>query len=148
MELHTSGEDYLKAIYLLQQEKGYVRSMDVAERVGVSNPSVSHAIKLLREGGFIVIDDDYALHLTELGQEIAEKLYERHQYFMKQFTGAGVDASTAEAEACKMKHTISDNSFQKLKGQEQKLCPFADTCDLKPAMKEDPDLRWLDRKKG
>lgn len=131
MKLHTSGEDYLKAIYILQQEKVRVRSMDVAERMGVSKPSVSHAVKLLREGGFLVMDDDYTLRLTELGQEIAEKLYERHQYFTEQLTGAGVDVTIAETEACKMEHTISDESFQKLKGQEQKLCPFADTCNLK-----------------
>ena len=131
MKLHTSGEDYLKAIYILQKDKGMVRSIDVAEQIGVSKPSVSHAVKLLREGGFIVMEDDYTLHLTGLGQEIAEKLYERHQYFTDRLTGAGVDVTTAEAEACKMEHTISDSTFQKLKEQEQKLCPFADTCDLK-----------------
>ena len=131
MKLHSSGEDYLKAIYILQKEKGTVRSIDVAEQMGVSKPSVSHAVKLLREGGFIVMDDDYTLHLTDLGCEIVEKLYERHQYFTEQLTGVGVDVTIAEAEACKMEHTISDESFQKLKVQEQKLCPFADTCDLK-----------------
>ena len=131
MKLHSSGEDYLKAIYILQKEKGTVRSIDVAEQMGVSKPSVSHAVKLLREGGFIVMDDDYTLHLTDLGCEIAEKLYERHQYFTEQLTGVGVDVTIAEAEACKMEHTISDESFQKLKVQEQKLCPFEDTCDLK-----------------
>ncbi|EMB69148.1 iron dependent repressor, metal binding and dimerization domain protein [Streptococcus mutans] len=73
-----------------------------------------------------------------MGREIAEKLYERHQYFANQLTGAGVDASTAEAEACKMEYTISDDSFQKLKGQEQKTCPFADSCDLKPDKERGP----------
>ena len=130
MKLHTSGEDYLKAIYILQNDKGMVRSIDVAEQMGVSKPSVSHAVKLLRAGGFIVMDDDYTLHLTDLGREIAEKLYERHQYFAEQLTDAGVDTDIAEAEACKMEHTISDSSFQKLKGQEQKTCPYANTCDL------------------
>ena len=76
------------------------------------------------------MDDDYTLHLTDLGREIAEKLYERHQYFAEQLTDAGVDTDIAEAEACKMEHTISDSSFQKLKGQEQKTCPYANTCDL------------------
>ena len=93
MKLHSSGEDYLKAIYILQKEKGTVRSIDVAEQMGVSKPSVSHAVKLLREGGFIVMDDDYTLHLTDLGCEIAEKLYERHQYFTEQLTGVGVDVT-------------------------------------------------------
>lgn len=129
--LHTSGENYLKAIYILQKGKGIVRSVDVAEHLGVSKPSVSHAVKLLREGGFLVMGADYTLCLTDLGREIAEKLYERHQYFTEQLTGAGVDVSTAEAEACKMEHTISDDSFRKLKGQEQMICPFADSCDLK-----------------
>ena len=131
MKLHSSGEDYLKTIYILQKEKGTVRSIDVAEQMGVSKPSVSHAVKLLRKGGYILMDDDYTLHLTDLGCEIAERLYERHQYFTEQLTGVGVDVTTAEAEACKMEHTISDSTFQKLKEQEQKLCPFADTCDLK-----------------
>ena len=121
MKLYTSGEDYLKAIYILQKEKGMVRSIDVAEQMGMSKPSVSHAVKLLREGGFIVMDDDYTLHLTDLGREVAEKLHERHRYFTERLTDAGVDTDTAEAEACKMEHTISDSSFQKLKDQEQKL---------------------------
>lgn len=131
MKLHASGEDYLKAIFLLQREKGYVRSLDVAERMGVSKPSVSHAVKILREGDFLIMNDDYTLRLTNLGQEVAEKLYERHQYFTERLTDAGVDADTAEAEACKMEYTISDESFQKLKGQEQRICPFADSCDFK-----------------
>lgn len=138
MKLHTSGEDYLKTIYILQKSKEVVRSVDVAEYMGVSKPSVSHAVKLLREGGFLVMDDDYTLYLTDLGQDVAEKLYERHQYFAKHLACAGVDAATAEAEACKMEHTISDDSFQKLEGQEQKTCPFADTCDLKPGKERGP----------
>lgn len=78
------------------------------------------------------MDDDYTLHLTELGSEIAEKLYERHQYFTEQLTVAGVDVTTAEAEACQMEHAISDDSFRKLRAQEQKACPFADICGFKP----------------
>ena len=138
MKLYTSGEDYLKAIYILQKEKGMVRSIDVAEQMGMSKPSVSHAVKLLREGGFIVMDDDYTLHLTDLGREVAEKLHERHRYFTERLTDAGVDTDTAEAEACKMEHTISDSSFQKLKDQEQKTCPYADSCDLKMSKERGP----------
>lgn len=138
MKLHASGEDYLKAIYTLQKGKGTVHSVDVAEQMGVSKPSVSHAVKLLREGGFIVMDDDYTLHLTDLGREIAEKLCDRHKYFTERLTGAGVDATTAEAEACKMEHTISDESFQKLKVQEQRICPFADSCDFKQDKERGP----------
>lgn len=138
MKLHTSGEDYLKTIYTIQKGKGTVRSVDVAEHMGVSKPSVSHAVKLLRKGGFIVMGDDYTLHLTDLGREVAEKFYERHQYFTERLTDAGVDADTAEAEACKMEHTISDASFQKLRGQGQKTCPYADTCDLKQGKERGP----------
>lgn len=138
MKLHTSGEDYLKAIYVLQKENGFVRSLDVAGYMGVSKPSVSHAVKLLRKGGFLIMKDDYTLHLTDLGWEIAKKLYERHQYFTERLTDAGVDADTAEAEACKMEHTISDSSFQKLKEQEQKTCPYADSCDLKTGKERGP----------
>lgn len=138
MKLYTSGEDYLKAIYILQKEKGMVRSIDVAEQMGMSKPSVSHAVKLLQEGGFIVMDDDYTLHLTDLGREVAEKLHERHRYFTERLTDAGVDTDTAEAEACKMEHTISDSSFQKLKDQEQKTCPYADSCDLKTSKERRP----------
>ena len=138
MKLYTSGEDYLKAIYILQKEKGMVRSIDVAEQMGMSKPSVSHAVKLLQEGGFIVMDDDYTLHLTDLGREVAEKLHERHRYFTERLTDAGVDTDTAEAEACKMEHTISDSSFQKLKDQEQKTCPYADSCDLKTSKERGP----------
>ena len=115
-----------------------VRSIDVAEQMGMSKPSVSHAVKLLREGGFIVMDDDYTLHLTDLGREVAEKLHERHRYFTERLTDAGVDTDTAEAEACKMEHTISDSSFQKLKDQEQKTCPYADSCDLKTSKERGP----------
>lgn len=138
MKLHASGEDYLKTIYILQKSKEMVRSIDVAEYMGVSKPSVSHAVKLLREDSFLIMDDDYTLYLTDLGQEVAEMLYERHQYFAKHLTCAGVDADTAEAEACKMEHTISDSSFQKLKEQEQKTCPYADSCDLKTAKERGP----------
>ncbi len=138
MKLRSSGEDYLKAIYLLQKSKGFVRSVDASDYMGVSKPSVSHAVKLLREGGFLIMNDDYTLHLTNLGREVAKKLYERHQYFTERLTDAGVDADTAEAEAYKMEHTISDSSFQKLKGQEQRTCPYAGTCDLMPGKGRGP----------
>ena len=96
MKLHASGEDYLKAIFILQNEKGLVRSVDVSEYMGVSKPSVSHAVKLLRKGGFLTKDNDHFLHLTDLGRETAEKIYERYQYFSKHLVGAGVDSAVAE----------------------------------------------------
>ena len=130
MKLHASGEDYLKAIFILQNEKGLVRSVDVSEYMGVSKPSVSHAVKLLRQGGFLTKDNDHFLHLTDLGRETAEKTYERYQYFSKHLVGAGVDSAVAEEEACRMEHTISDESFQKLKEKKQGECPFAETCTM------------------
>ena len=106
----------MKTIFVLWKEKGYVRSMDVAESIGVSKPSLSHTVKLLRKGGFLEMRDDCTLHLTKLGQELGERMYERHQYFAEKLTDAGVDSDTAKAEACRMEHTISEDSFQKLKG--------------------------------
>ena len=138
MKLHTSGEDYLKTIFVLWKEKGYVRSMDVAERIGVSKASVSHAVKLLRKGGFLVMREDYTLHLTELGREVGERLYERHQYFAGRLKDAGIDTDTAKVEACRIEHTISEDSFQKLKGQNQMICPFADSCNLKQNRERGP----------
>jgi len=117
MKLNTSGEDYLKAVYILQRKKGNVRSADVASFMRVSRPSVSNATKLLRKGGFLVMNDDYTLHLTDSGRKIAEKLYERHQYFTERLMGAGVDADIAQAEACKMEHAISNDSFHKIKAK-------------------------------
>ena len=131
MKIYSSGENYLKAIYILHKEKGMVRSVDVATHMGVSKPSVSHAVKTLQECGVIYVDDDHYLHLTEDGREIAEKLYERYQYFAEHLAGAGVDSDTAKAEACRMEHTISDESFQKLKEKKQGECPFAQACQHK-----------------
>lgn len=130
MVLHSSREDYLKAILILQKDNGKVRSVDVAAYMGVSKPSVSHAVKLLRKGGFLTKDSGHFLHLTDLGQKTAEKLYERYQYFAKHLAGAGVDTAIAEEEACKMEHTISDDSFKLLKERKQKDCPFAASCRL------------------
>lgn len=141
MILHSSGEDYLKAILILQKEKGAVRSVDVSEYMGVSKPSVSHAMKTLRDGDFLYMDDDRYLHLTDTGRVIAENLYERYQYFAKHLAGAGVDTAIAEEEACRMEHTISHESFHVLKEQKQNTCPFADSCQLvtesKNSTKED-----------
>lgn len=130
MKLHTSGENYLKAIYILEKKNGMVRSVDVATHMGVSKPSVSHAVKILQDCGVIYMDEDHYLHLTEDGREIAENLYERYQYFSEHLTDAGVDSAVAEEEACKMEHTISHESFQRLKEQKQNTCPFAEACQF------------------
>lgn len=81
MKIHASGEDYLEAVLMLQKEKGMVRSVDVARRLEVSKPSVCHAVATLRDGGFLTMDSDYFLHLTDVGREVAERTYEKHCFF-------------------------------------------------------------------
>lgn len=119
MKLHASGEDYLEAVLILQKKQGMVRSIDLARHMGFSKPSISHAVGILKNGGFLTVDEDGFLHLTVIGQEIAEKIYERHLFFTEQLVAAGVDQETAEQEACRMKHAISDTSFRKLKEKVQ-----------------------------
>ena len=115
MKLHASGEDYLEAVLILQKQKGEsaVRSIDLARHMGFSKPSISHAVGVLRDGGFLTVDKDGFLHLTEEGCEIAEKIYERHQFFTEQLIAAGVNETTAEQDACRIEHAISDESFLK-----------------------------------
>ena len=115
MKLHASGEDYLEAIFVIYREKGMVRSVDVARYMEVSKPSVCHAVATLRDGGFLTMDEDHFLHLTDVGREVAEKIYERHCFFTEQLIAAGVDPTTAEADACRIEHIISDESFSRLK---------------------------------
>ena len=115
MKLYASGEDYLEAVLVLQRKQGMVRSVDLARHMGFSKPSISHAVGVLKNGGFLTVDDDGFLHLTVIGREIAEKIYERHLFFMEQLIAAGVDPKTAEADACRIEHIISDESFVRLK---------------------------------
>ena len=110
-----SGEDYLETILVLQKKLGMVRSVDVARHMEVSKPSVCHAVATLRNGGFLTMDKDHFLHLTDVGREVAEKIYERHCFFTEQLITAGVDPKTAEADACRIEHIISDESFDRLK---------------------------------
>ena len=110
-----SGEDYLETILVLQKKLGMVRSVDVARHMEVSKPSVCHAVATLRDGGFLTMDEDHFLHLTDVGREVAEKIYERHCFFTEQLITAGVDPKTAEADACRIEHIISDESFSRLK---------------------------------
>ena len=114
---HTtaSGEDYLEAILVLQKKMGMVRSVDIARHLEVSKPSVSHAVTTLKEGGFLTMDDDFFLHLTDLGREVAEQTYEKHRFFMDLLTEAGVDPASAERDACRMEHVISQESFERLR---------------------------------
>lgn len=115
MKLHASGEDYLEAILVLQRKKGMVCSVDVAQHMDVSKPSVCHAVATLKDGGFLTVDGDFFLHLTDVGRETAEQIYEKHQFFTIQLIAAGVDPKIAEADACRIEHVISEESFQRLK---------------------------------
>ena len=117
MKLHASGEDYLEAILVLHKKAGMVRSVDVARHLDVSKPSVCHAVATLRDGGFLTMDGDYFLHLTDIGREVAEQVYEKHRFFTERLIAAGVAPETAERDACRIEHVISDESFQKLKKQ-------------------------------
>ena len=92
-----------------------VRSVDVARHMEVSKPSVCHAVATLRDGGFLMMDEDHFLHLTDVGREVAERIYERHRFFTEQLIAAGVDPKTAEADACRIEHTISQDSFEKIR---------------------------------
>ena len=115
MKLHASGEDYLEAVLVLQRKKGMVRSVDVARHMGVSKPSVCHAVATLKEGGFLTMDGDFFLRLTDVGREVAEQTYEKHCFFTRLLVEAGVEQKTAEQDACRMEHVISENSFRHLK---------------------------------
>ena len=114
-KLHASGEDYLEAILVLQKQKGMVRSVDVARHMDVSKPSVCHAVATLKNGGFLTMDDGFFLHLTNIGREVAEQIYEKHRFFTERLIAAGVDPETAEADACRIEHVISEESFRRLK---------------------------------
>ena len=96
MKLHASGEDYLEAILVLQRQKGMVRSVDVARHLEVTKPSVCNAVATLRDGGFLTMDEDYSLHLTDVGRDVAEQTYEKHRFFTERLIEAGVNPDTAE----------------------------------------------------
>ena len=115
MKLYASGEDYLEAILVLHKKTGMVRSVDVARHLDVSKPSVCHAVATLKGGGFLTMDEDYLLHLTDIGREVAEQIYEKHRFFTERLIAAGVDPETAERDACRIEHVISDESFERLK---------------------------------
>lgn len=110
-----SSENYLEAIHVLTQETGHVRSVDIANHLDLSRPSVSKAVKKLVEGGYLVMKEDGGLLLTEDGERIGEKIYERHKLFKELLLKAGVSEEVAEEDACKMEHAIRESSFQKLK---------------------------------
>ena len=115
MHLQESGEMYLETILVLTRERSFVRSVDIGEHMGFSKPSVSRAVGLLRSGGYITVSDDGAIHLTEAGKEVAEKIYERHTLLATLLMRIGVDAETASEDACRIEHHISDTTFDAIK---------------------------------
>ncbi len=121
MHIQESGEMYLESIYVLSQKGGQVRSVDVSEYLGYSKPSVSRAVGLLKAGGYLLMDKDGSLTLTESGKEIAQKIYERHTLISKLLISLGVNPEIAAADACKIEHAISDESFRALKNYAEKL---------------------------
>ena len=115
MNVHESGEMYLEAIFVLQRKNGFVRSVDVGDYLGYSKPSVSRAMGLLRKGELITVERDGGLHLTQAGQEIAEKIYERHTVLSQVLIRLGVPEAIAVEDACKIEHDISDVTFEIIK---------------------------------
>ena len=120
MEIHESAEDYLEAILRLSQESPEVRSVDIASMLSVSKPSVSHAMKLLRENGYIAMDRYGTITLLDSGREIAERIYERHKILSELFEDMGVSPEVAMEDACKVEHYISDVTFERIKAFAQK----------------------------
>ena len=115
MAIHESGEDYLEAILMIKKRSGNVRSIDVARELSFSKPSVSVAMKNLKTSNYITVDENGFINLTEAGQEIANKIYERHTFLTNWLTSLGVDPEVAAEDACKMEHAISTESFSAIK---------------------------------
>lgn len=114
-EIQESGEMYLETILILSNEKGNVRSIDVANYMNYSKPSISRGIGILKNDGYVTVDDGGFLHLTESGKAIAEKIYERHRVLTAFFESIGISENTASADACRMEHVISDETFSAIK---------------------------------
>lgn len=115
MNIHESAEDYLEAILRLREEKGYARSVDIALLLGVTKPSVSFAMKKLRENDFIHMDEENHITLTQKGEEIALRVYDRHKTIKSFLMCIGVDEATAREDACKIEHDISQESFEAIR---------------------------------
>ncbi len=115
MKILESAENYLEAILMITEEKGVCRSIDVVRKLEFSKPSVSHAMSLLREGGYVTMDADGWLHLTDSGMAIASRIYERHRVLTDWLVALGVSPQTAAEDACKIEHDISDETFACMK---------------------------------
>lgn len=121
MQIQESGEMYLETIHVLMKKNGHVRSVDIAEYMGYSKPSVSRAVGLLKAGGFIQIAPDGGITLTDKGISVAEKIYERHTVLSGMLVALGVSPEVAAEDACKIEHAISDESFQAIKNHMEKM---------------------------
>ena len=121
MSIHESGEMYLESIYVLLQQRGQVRSIDVSEYMGYSKPSVSRAMGLLKSGGYILIDKDGYITLTPEGIQVARKIYERHTILSGLLIRLGVSKETAAEDACRLEHAISDESFEAIKRHAEEM---------------------------
>ncbi len=115
MKIYESAEDYLEAILMLRERLGVVRSIDIVNQLGYTKPSVSVAMKRLRENGYIQMDSDGYITLTSAGLEIASRVYTRHRMLTDFFIQLGVSGETAAADACKIEHDLSEETFQKIK---------------------------------
>ncbi len=115
MELHRAGMEYLKTILALEQKNGSVRSLDVAQTLRVTKPSVSKAMKHLREGGYLTMDADKRICLTKAGREAAEQAADTHHILKSCLIAMGIDPATAEQDACKMEHAVSPRSLEEMK---------------------------------
>ena len=120
MSLHESGEMYLETIYVLSKKSSAVRAIDISEHLGYSKPSVSRAMGILKKGGYIIVDTDGHITLTDEGLKTASKTYERHEVLTKFFELLGVDEEIASEDACKIEHVISDETFKALKEHTEK----------------------------
>ena len=119
MKIQKASEDYLEAMLMMKEKHGFIRSIDVAEHLGVTKPSVSYSTKRLRETGYITMDADGLITLTDTGMEIAQRIYKRHKLLTEVLVGIGVDAQTALEDACRIEHDISEKTFAA-------ICRYAD----------------------
>ena len=121
MKLHESAEMYLETIYTLSQERACVRSIDVAESMGYSKPSISRAVSLLKQGGYLSVDKDCSLLLTDSGREVAARIVERHKVLTQLLLALGVCETIAAEDACKIEHVISQETFEAIKRSHDKF---------------------------
>lgn len=120
MRILESSEDYLEAMLMMKEQRGYIRSIDIAAELGVTKPSVSYATKRLRENGYITMDKEGLITLTDKGMEVATRIYERHKMLTHYFMFLGVDEETAREDACKVEHDLSQQTYEALKRHAEK----------------------------